>query len=317
MEPLDIICWKWYAGLHPKKRMLFGADHVNTLHSMLKRHVHIPFRLICITDDAVGIERGIKILPLWNDYRYKGGCFVRLKIFAPGFPEGLGISKRFCSIDLDCVITQDITPLLTTPDDFLIWGDPSRKALYCGSFWVMKTGSRPQVWQKFDPDKYPMIDGKYRLGTDQAVLTDILGPNEKMVGKSDGVLKFSDDIKPSDKLDAMKFNLTQLAEKRDKDIAEGLDKIERIVTARAHRLHYQPEQYWTELEKEKGCVRAKFMNKYKSLVLKYRRHIRLLTKGKSNGFLPKDARIVFFNGKEDPSNIAIQRSFPWIQEHYK
>ncbi|GAG21793.1 unnamed protein product, partial [marine sediment metagenome] len=36
----------------------------------------------------------------------------------------------------------------------------------------------------------------------------------------------------------------------------------------------------------------------------------------SDGALPDNARIVFFNGAHDPSNKQLQKEYPWIQEYW-
>jgi len=46
-------------------------------------------------------------------------------------------------------------------------------------------------------------------------------------------------------------------------------------------------------------------------VYSYRMHVK-----NNHGKLPKDARIVFFEGHYDPDNAVTQRQCPWIKEHY-
>ena len=49
MPPMiSVICWKW--------GKLFSPVYVNRLRSMLARHLHIPHRLYCITDDRRGLD---------------------------------------------------------------------------------------------------------------------------------------------------------------------------------------------------------------------------------------------------------------------
>ena len=46
-----ILCMKW-----GKK---YGPEYVNRLHSMVSRHLTIPHRFVCLTDDKTGLNAGI------------------------------------------------------------------------------------------------------------------------------------------------------------------------------------------------------------------------------------------------------------------
>lgn len=196
-KKLNIVTWKWEPVESKKylnkKSRAYSANHVNALYLMLKKHVHIPFKMLCVTDNPEGICQEIKTIPLWEDFKDLGGCFLRLKCFGKDIGSILG--ERFVSIDLDCVITGDITKLFDRKEDFIIWGDTNRKTQYCGSLWMMDAGARSQVLENFDP-ALPKINkrGKYPKGTDQAQITKILWPHEKMWTKEDGIYNFVRDI---------------------------------------------------------------------------------------------------------------------------
>src|SRR6185369_10690146 len=63
---LSVVCWKW----KPSNgyRSAFGPETVNVLRAMVRRHYQKPHRFICVTDDSRGIDPGIEIIPLWDDY---------------------------------------------------------------------------------------------------------------------------------------------------------------------------------------------------------------------------------------------------------
>lgn len=42
----------------------YGPEYVNTLFSMVKRHLSLPFRFVCLTDDAHGFATGIESFPI-------------------------------------------------------------------------------------------------------------------------------------------------------------------------------------------------------------------------------------------------------------
>lgn len=187
---LKIVTWKWDAGVHPKKGIKYGAQHVNVLAAQLNRYLHIPYRLVCITDDSRGIDGSVDIVSLPAGFKKYKGCFGRLMLFDGEFAHSIG--SRIAAIDLDVVILDDITPVFDRDDDFIIWGEHFRKAPYCGSLLMMDAGCRQRVWDRFDPAKYPPnINGRWPYGTDQDHICRCLYPEEKMWTSRDGVYNFN------------------------------------------------------------------------------------------------------------------------------
>ncbi len=56
MPIANIICMKWGDK--------YGPDYVNTLYSMVCRHMRRQFRFICLTDDSTGLSAGIESYPI-------------------------------------------------------------------------------------------------------------------------------------------------------------------------------------------------------------------------------------------------------------
>jgi hypothetical protein len=164
---------------------------------MVRRHLSIPHRFSCITDDPSGIESGIRIIPLWSDYcnlknpNVTNGpsCYRRLKAFSKEAKELIG--ERILSIDLDCVIVDDITPLVDRVEDFVCWGDTAKGTHYNGGLWLLKAGSRQQVWDTFDPKTSPKMTRANRIiGSDQAWISYCLKGGDPKWGTEDGVYSF-------------------------------------------------------------------------------------------------------------------------------
>jgi hypothetical protein len=200
-ERLAFICFKWRPPLGYRSK--FSPETVNTLYSMLTRHYHKPFELACVTDDAVGIRPEVRTLALWSDYanipsphgRGNPSCYRRLKMFSREAANLFG--PRFVSIDLDVVICADITALFDHDLDFKMYGDTARGTPYNGSLIQMTAGSRPQVWEKFDPLTSPQIGLKLKyIGSDQAWIGACLGPNEAKFTHADGVFSYRNQIAP-------------------------------------------------------------------------------------------------------------------------
>jgi hypothetical protein len=189
---ITVLLWKWKQKNYRSK---FTAENVNIMTRMIGRNLDLPHRFLCITDDPEGIE--CETHPLWDEPNIplregRPNCYRRLKVFGE-FGKELG--DRLLSIDLDTVITGNITPLIDRPEDFVIWGDTAKNTLYNGGFWLMKPGTRTQVWDTFTP-MAPRITQKLGIvGSDQAWISHVLGPGEAMWGTKDGVYSYRNHLK--------------------------------------------------------------------------------------------------------------------------
>lgn len=187
-DKLSIVCWRWGGKTMGRTRPDYTARHVNTLASMVDRHLRRKHEVVCVTDNPEGIDGAIRIVPLWDDLREYGRCYVRLKAFARGMGDVLG--ERFVSLDLDTVITGALDPLFETDADFMAWSDPGRVTPYCGSQWMLKAGSHPEVFEEFDPARAAGLKAeKGYFGSDQAWMSHML-PDCPTWGKSSGVYSF-------------------------------------------------------------------------------------------------------------------------------
>lgn len=184
---IRVVCWLWRdEGYRFNHLFRYGPDHVNRLRNMVRRHLTLDHEFVCITDDPSGIGPGIRIVPLWDDLREMGGCYLRLKAFSEEMSGVIG--PRFVSIDLDCVVTGSLDPLFRRTEDFVIWSNGFGKTPYCGSMFMMTAGARKEVWEEFDPASSPH-SGKSLgyVGTDQAWISARL-PGEATWTPRDGVL---------------------------------------------------------------------------------------------------------------------------------
>jgi hypothetical protein len=187
---INIICWKWKSGSSLREE--FTAEHVNRLYLMLKKNTTLPFKLICITDDAAGILPEIKIVKIWDSpvkpdtKTNKPNCYRRLKVFAPEMKEILG--ERILSIDLDCVIVGNIDHILKRQEDFIAWHIDVLP--FNGSLFMHTIGTRPEVWVDFDPVKSPIEAARF-TGSDQAWLCHKLSAKEAtFTGVADGIYSY-------------------------------------------------------------------------------------------------------------------------------
>lgn len=202
MEPVTFIAFKW----RPPQgyRSTFGPKHVDVLRRMIRRHYHGPHRFMLITDDHRGLEEeDIECRQIW-DYlakvpnpsgRGNPSCYRRLAMFASNVGEWAG--ERFCVLDLDMVITGDITPLFAGGEDFKIWKSTTVGNPYNGSMWMLRAGARTRVWEDFNEVLSPRATRAAGFfGSDQAWMALSLGPNEATWGPLDGVFSYRVELAP-------------------------------------------------------------------------------------------------------------------------
>ncbi len=106
-------------------------------------------------------------------------------------PEIGGVfGERFVSLDLDVVLTGDVSPLWNRHEDFVAWGDtnPQPGSHYNGSMMLLRAGSRRQVWDRFNPTTSPEEARRAGAwGSDQGWISYCLGPGEAKWRRADGV----------------------------------------------------------------------------------------------------------------------------------
>jgi len=178
MDPIVFVTWKWRPNGY---RHTFTSEHVNVLYASVKRNYKGPFRFLNVTDDPAGLERGIEAVPLWKDCdgllnasgAHLPSCYRRLKLFARNAHELLGVPEGsiVCSLDLDIVVTGDLTKAMQKPGDFVGWvrRGTNHPRVFNGSVWKLRLGSLPHIWENFDPVLSPhAVHRAGYLGSDQS-----------------------------------------------------------------------------------------------------------------------------------------------------
>ena len=105
---LNVVCLK-----HGTK---YGPEYVNKLYNMVQRHLRMPHRFVCFTDDPADLNPSIEIRPLAEDEALQGWWW-KVYLFKKGhfLP---GDTNLF--FDLDMVIVDDITKLINfLPGEFI------------------------------------------------------------------------------------------------------------------------------------------------------------------------------------------------------
>ena len=106
MQTVNVLCIKW--------GRKYGPEYVNKLHAMVSRHLTRPFRFVCLTDDARGIDPRIEVKAIPQvgfpefDTRQAwtfGHGWLKLTSFANPLYD---LSGRTLFLDLDIVIVDNI-----------------------------------------------------------------------------------------------------------------------------------------------------------------------------------------------------------------
>lgn len=172
-----VVCFKWKAP--PKYRSQYEARNVNVLRNMFERHLHMPHKFVCVTDDPEGIDERVNIVPLWPDHSdlksphgsREPSCYRRLRLFARDAGELIG-ADRFAWIDLDVVLTSDVTPIFDRPEPIVLLPTVSPRIPFNGSMVLMDAGARPEVWETFDPVTSPKRNVLHKCyGSDQGQIS--------------------------------------------------------------------------------------------------------------------------------------------------
>ena len=119
---IRVVSWLWKdESYRYNDYFRYGPDHVNRLYRMVGRNLSLDHEFCCVTDDPQGLDSGIRVIPIWSDLSEMGGCYRRLRAFAPDMRDIIG--PRFVWMDVDCVVTGSLDPLFNRTEDFVIWSN--------------------------------------------------------------------------------------------------------------------------------------------------------------------------------------------------
>jgi hypothetical protein len=136
----------------------YGPEYVDTLYSMLRRHLGLAHRLVCLTDDASGIRREVECRPLpalelapeWERSPWR-----KLSCFAPELAD---LDGPVLFLDLDVVIVDAIDELFAYPGAFCIIENWTQRGRGVGNSSVFRyaAGAHREVFERFraDPARY-------------------------------------------------------------------------------------------------------------------------------------------------------------------
>lgn len=153
-DTLVFVTWLWKGW-----RDIYNERHVLALHRMLDEFAP-EHRFYVVSDVELQLPKDVFVYPLWRRFfppnpHCKADCFIRLKLFDPGFGPRFG--RRIVSIDLDTLIQDNMSPLFETSPNYRAVAGVS--SYYNGGLWEMRSGTNRHVWDKlFEVPSHKIIE---------------------------------------------------------------------------------------------------------------------------------------------------------------
>ncbi len=163
----------------------FTHDHVRILKRMVKRHLSIPHKFVCVTNEKI---TGVKTIPLNMEKHVGNTVFARLWMRSPDYP----IRGRILNFDLDVVIVDSIDPIVDRKEDCVLWRNPNYewgngRAFYQTSIQLFDSGTRPELWDDFNLKETPQWVNRRFGGREQAWYSERLPWTEAHWTDADGI----------------------------------------------------------------------------------------------------------------------------------
>tara|TARA_Y200000002_G_scaffold98383_1_gene79708 strand:- start:261 stop:1100 length:840 start_codon:yes stop_codon:yes gene_type:complete len=137
----------------------YGPEYVNKMFKMVTNNLTLPFNFYCITENAVGLDREIKIIDLPRGMDKVAGWWYKPYIFSKDLP----IDGTILYVDLDMVVCDNMDKLFTFyPKQYCVLRDFTRSMRpgwekYNSSLIRFEKGSLDHLWVKFKRDSHTIM----------------------------------------------------------------------------------------------------------------------------------------------------------------
>ncbi len=159
MEQVNILCMKWGTK--------YPADYVNRLQRMVAKHLSIPHRFICLTDDDTGLDKNIEAFPIPAmpvDITGPERGWNKILTFSASLhdPSLYNIAGTCLFLDLDLLVVDSIDDLFAVEGDVVIIKDwLKHDGTGNSSVYRFDVGRHPDLLQEFT-DRWPGVKKDYR-----------------------------------------------------------------------------------------------------------------------------------------------------------
>jgi len=178
-----------------QKIVRYTEEHIETHYRMVERNMSEEFRYVVFSDRSLDLNIPAVVYRLWDKCRDLGGCYNRLYTYSYEMMNYLG-DQPFVCMDLDMVITGDITDIVMKEGDFVYYKMPgpdgSGSRFNCGLYKFAYPGTRDHVWSVFESDpELAMQLSTHIPGTDQGWVNYHMELDKEFYwDKSDGIYDF-------------------------------------------------------------------------------------------------------------------------------
>lgn len=171
---LIVSTWIWgtkYEG-HYIARLKYGVQ----------KHLRRPYRFLVFT-------------PLPGDEVLFDGCFVRMRMFSPGFQEAYAIrpGDRILNLDLDLIVTGALDDLFDREESLVILAgaNAANPCPFNGSVMLLRAGENADLWNGLlDPEAIKIMP-RYEFPDDQGWIAHRRsGAATWRAGRSSGIYAF-------------------------------------------------------------------------------------------------------------------------------
>jgi len=142
---MNVVACLYWSGVFKNRENVYTTEWVYILRNMVERHMHTPFRFVCLTNVPNQFDGSVEIIPLQHDWK---GWWGKLELFRSDiFDDG----DRVLYLDLDSVVLQSLHPFFDFDADIAIMRslDPKRFGTEwskAGENMIVRYGSTVMVW---------------------------------------------------------------------------------------------------------------------------------------------------------------------------
>jgi hypothetical protein len=171
---LTVACFLWVDPARQRSYQFTGED-VRQWDAAVARNLAVPHRRICVTHRPDLVEDFIEVVPLDAAKHVPGLCTVKLQAHKPGGIAAEG--ERVLLMDIDCVITGSLDPLVQRDEPAVWWRNPNyteggRRGYIQGSLQSFVVGATDFLWRDFDPRVTPAMINRRFGGGEQAWISE-------------------------------------------------------------------------------------------------------------------------------------------------
>jgi hypothetical protein len=151
-----VVCAFFWVDPARNRQVALTPEDVRIWDRMVARHLTIPHRRVCVTHRPDLIDF-MNTVPLDMTKHVPGTCLVKLQAHKPG-----GVAKegeRVLLMDIDCVVTGSMDPIVTRAEPMCFWRNPNhdpntedgrKRGFVQGSMQLFTVGTTSFLWEDFD-----------------------------------------------------------------------------------------------------------------------------------------------------------------------